>query len=66
MKYGWDSRTPNRSPRQLRLERRKEDRIGEVPFASRRDARPGIRGTLRLTITPWNSDVQQQNAPEAD
>ena len=55
IKYGWDSRTPNRSPSQLQLKTGGEVRIGEVPFASRKDARPGIRGKLQLTITPWNA-----------
>ena len=55
IKYGWDSRTPNRSPSQLQINKQGEARIGEIAFASRSTAHPGIRGTLRLTVTSWNT-----------
>lgn len=52
IRFGWDRRTPNCSPRSLGLVVDGSDVIGTIPFAS---ARPGIRGNLRLTITPWNA-----------
>ena len=54
VKFGWDRRTPNRSPRTLELALEGRDLMGMIPFASV-STRPGIRGKLRLTITPWNA-----------
>lgn len=50
--YGWDRRTPNRSPRPLTLDQDDDDLVGTIPF--RQNTRPGIRGALRLTFSPWN------------
>lgn len=52
--YGWDSRTPNRTSRQLNLDQQQGSLIGSIPFASRAK-RPGISGNIRLTITQWNA-----------
>ena len=55
IRYGWDSRTPNRSPTTLQsLEAQGEAQIGEVPLTSG-GVRPGITAKIRLTITPWNA-----------
>ena len=56
MKYGWDSRKPNQSPSRLPLETNveRECRVGLVSFKSR-NVNPGIKGKIRLTISPWNN-----------
>ena len=54
VRYGWDSRSPNRSSRRLELARDGAAETGTIPFG-RGGARPGIGGNLRLTITPWNA-----------
>ena len=51
---GWDSQTPNGSPRSVTLAMAESIRTGTIPFSSG-DARPGIRGDIQLTITPWNA-----------
>lgn len=54
VRYGWDSRTPNRTTRSLGLKPAEDAQIGAIPFTSGR-VRPGIKGNLRLTITRWNA-----------
>lgn len=54
IKIGWDSRTPNLSPRSMELLLEGNNGVGMVPFASA-GSRPGISGNLRLKITPWNA-----------
>ena len=60
VRFGWDRRTPNRSPRSMEPATEGSraigatTTIGTIPFASA-SAHPGIRGKLRLTITPWNA-----------
>ena len=51
VKYGWDSRTPNRAPHGLVLEPDGEALVGGIPF--RRGRR--IRGNIRVTVTRWNA-----------
>ena len=56
VRCGWDRRTPNRTGRS-RLSLTPDDGeglVGTIPFSSRADARPGIKGNIRLTVTPWN------------
>ncbi len=54
IRFGWDTRTPNRVSRSLLLEQAKDGLIGIVSFG-RRNLRPGISGNLCLTITKWNT-----------
>ena len=54
VRYGWDSRTPNRGSSLLKLNSADDVQTGTIPFTSG-CARPGIKGSLRLTITPWNA-----------
>ena len=54
VEYGWDSRTPNRSSSLLELNSKDDIQTGTIPFTSGR-GRPGIKGILRLIITPWNA-----------
>ena len=54
VKYGWDSRTPNRTTRYLKPISADDAQIGAIPFTSG-SARPGIKGNLRLTIARWNA-----------
>ena len=54
VRYGWDSRTPNRSARSLKLISKDDAQVGSISFSTGR-VRPGIKGNLRLTITPWNA-----------
>ena len=53
VRYGWDSRTPNRASRALELVEEDGAFIGQVRFGSG-NAQPGISGNLRITIKPWN------------
>lgn len=55
IRYGWDSRTPNGTSMRLELDPAVagDTRIGMVRLTSGR-ARPGIQGSLRLTVTRWN------------
>ena len=58
VRYGWDRRTPNRAPRPLSLnpvsEVDGEGEVGEVPFGSGRNVRPGIQAKIRFTVKAWN------------
>ena len=56
LRYGWDRRTPNHVSRSLSLVSAGENgpRVGQVPFGSSRDVRPGVQGTIRLTLEAWN------------
>lgn len=53
VKYGWDSRTPNRTSRMLELVQEDGALLGQIPFGSG-NVQPGISGNLRITIKPWN------------
>ena len=54
IRYGWDSRTPNRTSRVLDLSVENEELVASIPFG-RRDVQPGISGNIRVTISRWNS-----------
>ena len=59
IKYGWDSRTPNRTTRIVKPLRQDTDsevpgQIGTIAFG-RKNVRPSIAGHIRFTATPWNS-----------
>ena len=51
VKYGWDSSTPNRTPRVLALESDGDALVGRMPFGAQRR----IRGNIRVTVTGWNA-----------
>ena len=51
VRYGWDSRAPNRTSLDLALERDDGALVGRIPF--RRGRR--IRGHIRITVTGWNT-----------
>ena len=55
VRYGWDTRTPNRAPRRLEVVPNGKGWSGTIPFG-RGNVRPGICGDLRVTIVPWNTD----------
>lgn len=54
VRFGWDSRTPNRTSRPLQLVEENGNLSGSVSFG-RRNVRPGITGNIRFTIAPWNT-----------
>ena len=55
VKYGWDSRTPNRTSHALGLTQQQAALIGTTPFGGR-STRPGISGKIYFTITRWNDE----------
>lgn len=63
VRYGWDSRTPNRSLSVLALDRERQHQnlfengvlAGTLPFSSGR-SHPAVSGNIRLYITRWNDD----------
>ena len=57
IRYGWDTRTPNRTSRRLEVAPDGNGWAGTIPFG-RGNARPGISGDLRITILPWNTDPE--------
>lgn len=59
VKYGWDSRTPNRvSSSALKLALEDGVPTGKIPLTSGR-GHPGISGNLRLGITRWNAQTTE-------
>ena len=54
VRYGWDSRTPDRTSRPLQLVPEGDTLVGTIPFGGRRNKHPGIRGQICFTITRWN------------
>ena len=51
VRYGWDSRTPNRTSRDLALAPDGDALVGRMPFGAPRR----IRGSIRVTVTGWNA-----------
>ncbi|MGH7945762.1 MAG: hypothetical protein ACREF9_12245, partial [Opitutaceae bacterium] len=51
IKYGLDSKTPNRAPTKVELQKVGQTHVCEIPLASR--SRPGLKGRLVLTARPW-------------
>lgn len=60
VRYGWDTRTPNRTTRTLALAAEGDARVGTIPFG-RSNVRPGICGDLRITVAPWNSVREEKD-----
>lgn len=52
VKYGFDSRTPNRATTAIDPERNDSGYVFRIPLKS--GTRPGLAGTLLLTATAWN------------
>lgn len=50
VRHGWDSGTPNSTPRALTLERDGDTLVGRIPFGRGRR----IRGDICITVTEWN------------
>lgn len=51
IKYGFDSKTPNRATKSVDLVRKGEKYVCEIPVESK--TRPGLSGKLVLTARPW-------------
>ena len=56
VRFGWDSRTPNRTSRPLQLVEEDGNLSGSISFG-RRNVHPGITGNICFTITPWNAST---------
>lgn len=50
VKYGFDSKTPNRATETAQLERKDGKHVCRIPIES--GTKPGLKGTLVLSATP--------------
>ena len=76
VRYGWDSRTPNRATRPLsltpfqarHLPKKEGGRVcgpleGSLTFRSASGVRPGIDGTIRIKVTPVEQSLNWSPQP---